>query len=1130
MKSAVPMLNRLLTSNGVPDAELLRRFAADQDADAFTAIVKRHGPMVLGLCKRLTRDAHAGEDAFQAVFLTLSRRARTIRRPESLAAWLFGVARRVALKARAERDRRQTSPTRDAASAAPDPLDRLSVRELLEALDDELARLPLTYRSALILCTIEGKSIEETARQLGATVGAVRGWLQRGRERLRRRFARRGLALPAVLSVTVVLPRAVVASPLVEAAVRIGTSATVAPPAIAALAQGGISIGVKLAGIALLAASVAGIALALMPVTAVPPEQSGQQPAKPPVEIGPTVDNKEGPRVDRFGDLLPVGALARLGSMRLRHVDPLYSVTVSSDGKFLGSATCKGLVCVWDAKTGKQRMRIQDDKFPDNPGLSIALDVALSPDASCLAVAWANSSLSLWDVSSGKKLREIGDDRYRASSVQFSLDGKYLTATTTNVWRQAKRGPRDNDGAAILAEVETGKVVFSSPGKISFLPGGFIHHDPDASEISLHRLGDDSNVLWFKGHEGKITATALSLDGKLLFTLGSDRTIRVWDTATGKETRRLDNVREGIQQIFPTRDVKAVVTFAEEGASMQCWDVASGKILWSAKVDAKRDRFLNALFLLDNKTVVTGHAFGRVRLWDMTTGQQRKVVEAHDSDLLPPILSSDGKTLTTAGRGWQGKSILQWDAATLTLKDPERGHSMNIVGAAISPDSAFIATSGWEGGVRLWESRTGKPIRTIDMPTVSSIFFAPDGRTLVTGDWTKGTVRFWDIATGKEVRTLEAHPKGQIRLALSPDGKRIYTSGSDCLLRCWDFETLKKLSDFANENLSSVLRLVVSPDGKTLATAHIDGALYVWDTQNNKKRYRLQGGARQIGAIGFSPNSELLAWGDGDNGIRLTDVATGREVNRLPEKVDSLDALAFAPDGKTLFWGSEQVVNVVRVWEVHTGQLRRTLLGHDGPARPLSLSADGSLLVTAGSDGSALVWDVRRRQTGGRAAVPPTLEKLAVCWDGLADADAARAFTYMEVFRQSPAHGLPVLAGRLKPVPRVAAEKIAGLLRGLDSDTFKLRDAARLELEHLGESAFADLRVAAAKSTSAGTRDQAERLLKLVEEGRPQRERAVEVLEMIGDHSAIELLKSLASGHPEASLTCDAKGALRRLE
>jgi RNA polymerase sigma factor (sigma-70 family) len=187
------------------DAALLDRFARGRDEAAFAALVSRHGPMVLGVCRRTLGDAHAAEDAFQAAFLVLARKAGSLARPEELAGWLHGVARRVALKARSApvAGRGQQLPGGEAAppSRGRDPLAELTGRELLAILEEEIERLPAAYRLAVTLCCLEGLSQEEAALRLNATVGALRGRLERGRARLYARLAGRGMVPAAVLAV-----------------------------------------------------------------------------------------------------------------------------------------------------------------------------------------------------------------------------------------------------------------------------------------------------------------------------------------------------------------------------------------------------------------------------------------------------------------------------------------------------------------------------------------------------------------------------------------------------------------------------------------------------------------------------------------------------------------------------------------------------------------------------------------------------------------------------------------------------------------------------------------------------------------------------------------------------------------
>jgi RNA polymerase sigma factor (sigma-70 family) len=178
------------------DGDLLNRFARHGDQLAFAALVRRHGPLVLGVCRRILRDSHAADDAFQSTFLVLARRADSIARPEAVASWLYGVALRVSLKARAALAAR-AAPGHlvESASAAEEPVTMLAGRELRLALDEELARMPERDRALLVLVYLEGRTHEEAARAVGCPLGSLAWRLARARENLRKRLDRRGVAL-----------------------------------------------------------------------------------------------------------------------------------------------------------------------------------------------------------------------------------------------------------------------------------------------------------------------------------------------------------------------------------------------------------------------------------------------------------------------------------------------------------------------------------------------------------------------------------------------------------------------------------------------------------------------------------------------------------------------------------------------------------------------------------------------------------------------------------------------------------------------------------------------------------------------------------------------------------------------
>jgi RND family efflux transporter MFP subunit len=218
---------------GPSDAQLLERFVRDRDGAAFELLVWRHQGLVFGVCRRILQDSHDAEDAFQAAFLTLARKARAIVRRDAVAGWLYRVAYRVALSARRARLRRagREKPLEAAAAvAAPvDAAQQPEQRELWAVVDEEVNRLPEKFRAAAALCYLEGKSVEEAAVQLGCPRGTVASRLARARKRLHGRLARRGLTLATGLGLTVAAP-----DRLVHATARAaGSSATAGATAAA---------------------------------------------------------------------------------------------------------------------------------------------------------------------------------------------------------------------------------------------------------------------------------------------------------------------------------------------------------------------------------------------------------------------------------------------------------------------------------------------------------------------------------------------------------------------------------------------------------------------------------------------------------------------------------------------------------------------------------------------------------------------------------------------------------------------------------------------------------------------------------------------------------------------------------
>lgn len=195
------------------DQEMLQRFVAAPDDAPFAELMRRHGGLVLGVCRRVLRQEQDAEDAFQATFLALARQAAALPHQMALGGWLYRVAQRSAVKLRIAGQRRARRDRRAESTPSVDPLEQLTGRELLSLLDEELQKLPERFQEPLVLCFLEGKTQEEAAQQLGWPRGTLKDRLEQGKELLRQRLTRRGLALPAGLLATLVCSTANAAVP-----------------------------------------------------------------------------------------------------------------------------------------------------------------------------------------------------------------------------------------------------------------------------------------------------------------------------------------------------------------------------------------------------------------------------------------------------------------------------------------------------------------------------------------------------------------------------------------------------------------------------------------------------------------------------------------------------------------------------------------------------------------------------------------------------------------------------------------------------------------------------------------------------------------------------------------------------
>jgi RNA polymerase sigma factor (sigma-70 family) len=1114
---------RRLTSPAASDAALLARWMDRHDENAFADLVARHGPMVLGVCRRVLGDAHTAEDAFQATFLVLARKAANLRRPASLPGFLYGVALRLARKARGAARWRMVQAHLDAAEPAdphPHPLDALSGRELLGLIDEEVNRLPEMYRLPLLLCVLQERPIEEAARLLGWSVGSVRGRLARGRERLRERLTRRGLCV-SVSTVALLSPVAVPERLLAESVRNLAAPVS---PTVSALAASVPTLKVKAVGLGLLVVAISlGAGLPFLSAPA-PEEPASPNPAAPPAQV------KHEPRRDRYGDPLPPGAIARLGTLRFRVRDEIKSLAFAPDGKTVAIASY-GVLFLFDAATGK---RLQHLSLPDgvwgreNP-------IAFSPDGKRLARRGGKKdgqrykeAVFVWDLASKGKPRDY--DAEHAMWIGWSTDGEPLAVCLEK-------------DALRLRELASGR------------SRRFECKDLRRPELFEY------------------VACAFAPAGKTLAVADEQTQVHIWDTATGRQHCVLPFKNAYVLALALSPDGRILASLTRDQMApnprsrVQLWDAVTGTALHTLATDQKY--LQTVVFTPDGKTLATAGG-SDVRFWDVAMGRERgRTQDKHNFD--PHLaFSADGKLLVTAER--HSNTFHVWDVTTGRRKAEPVGHSNRPHGTAFTPDGRRVATGGGlDGTIHIWDLESGESLTRIRRPGqwVRDIAFSLDGRSLFstwTDDelWISGTV-----SGGKlHVLKLEDPDRGDtyqsaISMYQSDDGKTLVAlsyyyarknkgMGNATLITGWDTSTRKQLFRRRRPGMDSWVAL--SGDARVMAVPYPEGRevremgpgkgpMRLEDLRTGEVLLTFPALEGQTWPLAFSPDGRLLASNNSDwkrkgkkgdpagatgSALHLWETATAAEVLALP--LESQYRTAFSPDGRllALIAPSQEIL----IWDLaHNSELRR-FTGFGAEVTYLAFSPDGRRLLSGLSDSTLLVWDV-----GPCEARPgkPGTDSVAKAWADLAGSDAPRAFRARWTLAVAPEETLPLLKERLRPAKPADAERLRRLLADLASEQFTVREKAQANLEELGELAEPALRQTLADKPTLEVRRRVQAVLQRLRGPVTRPEmlrslRAVAVLEAIATPAARKLLEELASGAPEARLTREAKASLSRLD